>query len=159
LARLDAPAARAAAPESGDEFLPAALRSYLPGGVAGVKWRMLARGIGRYMIPCRDTRGFRLSLMRIAPGRTIPRHTHRGDELVLVLDGGYHDEFGHYGRGDVEAADASVEHHPVADPGRDCIGLVVDQGPARLTGRLGRLINPFMTLPARRVAHDAPACA
>jgi putative transcriptional regulator len=144
LARLDAPAAAPLPQSQRNDIVPAVLQRYLPGGLAAVKWRTLARGIQQSFIPCSDARGFRLSLMRVAPERPIPRHTHRGEELVLVLDGGYHDEFGHYGPGDVESADASIEHHPMTDPGGDCIGLVVDQGPARLTGPLGRLINPFM---------------
>src|SRR5262245_32162717 len=114
LQRLDAPSARPAdLPAKPDAaIVPDTLRSHLPGGLAGVRWRSLARGIDQYLIPCRDARGFRLSLMRVASGRTIPRHTHRGDELVLVLDGGYQDAFGHYGRGEVEVADPTIDHHP-----------------------------------------------
>ena len=147
LGRLDAPAATATpppGPRADADIVPTPLRGYLPRRFADIKWRRLASGIDQHVIPCHDARGFRLSLMRVAPGRSVPQHTHRGSEVVLVLDGGYDDAFGHYGRGDVEVADASIEHSPIADPGGDCIGLMIDQGPVRLTGPLGRFINPLL---------------
>ena len=74
----------------------------------------------------------------------MPVHTHASSELTLVLAGGFTDQFGHFLRGDLAEADASVEHRPVADPGEDCLCLAVTDGPMRLTGPLGRLINPFL---------------
>lgn len=150
LARLDAPTGRAvrpapgAAAQDGDAVLPEPLRHRLRRGLSDLPWKPLAPGIGHAEIPCADARGYRLRLLRAKPGAALPMHTHSGAELALVIDGGYSDEFGHFVRGDVEASDGSVQHNPVADPDGDCIVLVVDQGPAKLTGWLGRLLNAFL---------------
>jgi putative transcriptional regulator len=82
--------------------------------------------------------------MRIRAGRAVPRHTHRGYELVCVLEGGFSDAAGHYGRGDVAVADDGVDHQPTADADGDCICLAVTDAPVRLTGRFWRLLNPFV---------------
>jgi putative transcriptional regulator len=46
----------------------------------------------------------------------------------------------------VAEADHEVDHRPVADEGEDCLCLVVTDAPLKLTGRLGRLVNPFVRL-------------
>ncbi len=76
----------------------------------------------------------------------MPVHTHEGTELTLVLAGAFSDAHGHFLRGDVAEADASVEHQPVADPGEDCLCLAVTDAPLRLTGPFGRLLNPFLRI-------------
>lgn len=58
--------------------------------------------------------------------------------MLMVLDGIFSDEFGRYGRGDVAALDDMVGHHPVAGRGRDCLCLVVQDAPTRLTGSVAR---------------------
>jgi putative transcriptional regulator len=90
-----------------------------------------------------------LSLLRIAAGKSIPQHTHEGDELLLVLSGSFEDGRAGYARGDVCAADASVDHAPVADRATDCLCLHVANAPIKLTGPFGRLLNPLLKL-ARR---------
>jgi putative transcriptional regulator len=81
--------------------------------------------------------------MRISAGRRMPVHTHTGDEIVLVLDGGFRDIHGHYRRGDIEIADDTFSHQPVADRDRDCIFFVVRDGPVKLTGPLGSFVQLF----------------
>ncbi len=56
-------------------------------------------------------------LIRMEPGCGYPRHRHVGDERVLVLQGGYHDEFGEYRTGQDLLNPAGSEHHPVAAEG------------------------------------------
>ena len=77
-------------------------------------------------------------------GRQVPQHTHEGSELTVVLDGAFHDETGHYGRGDLVIADSSLDHRPTADEEQDCLCLAVTDAPLRLTGRFGRFFNPFI---------------
>ena len=76
----------------------------------------------------------------------MPFHTHEGCEFTLVLQGGYHDGDVGYARGDFQFADSSLNHSPVADPGEPCLCLAVLDAPMRLTGRIGRLVNPFIRL-------------
>jgi putative transcriptional regulator len=60
--------------------------------------------------------------------------------MTMVLAGGYTDESGSFARGDVENADSSVVHQPIADQGEPCICVTVTQGPLLPTG-LFRLIS------------------
>jgi putative transcriptional regulator len=146
LARLDArdETEAAAAATIAADGLPAPLAGFVPGGVDSLSWRQLARGVEEASLPLAEG-AEKASLLRIAAGRAIPRHTHRGLEMTLVLDGAFDDQAGHYGRGDVCVADDRVEHQPVAATGRDCLCLVVASSPIRLTGPLMRLLNPFLS--------------
>ena len=123
-------------------IMPLALRSYVArqhGALETLEWRALLPGIER----CRISRagGTEAFLLRCRPGSAIPRHRHVGREAALVLQGGYHDAFGHYGVGDIAVADYTVEHRPVVDRTDACIILVVLEAPVRLTGLLGRLVQ------------------
>jgi putative transcriptional regulator len=86
------------------------------------------------------------SLLRIVPGRAMPQHTHRGNEMTLVLRGDYDDESGHFAAGDLAVTDDTIDHRPVAGKMEDCIALAVTDAPIRLTGRFGRLLNPFLRM-------------
>ncbi|HSE78435.1 MAG TPA: ChrR family anti-sigma-E factor [Alphaproteobacteria bacterium] len=145
LARLDRPPAifpRAPSVPS-NRLLPAPLSQYVTAGLDGLAWRRVVRGIDQANLTCGGG-AFKASILRISAGRAIPRHTHRGTEMLMVLDGAFSDETGRYGRGDVEVSDETVIHRPVAEAERDCLCLIVTAGPIRLTGIVGRLINPFI---------------
>jgi len=127
-----------------DTLLPPALRAYVPEGLEALPWRKRAGGLAEAELPCGDGRRYKVSLLRIGAGKAIPRHTHSGEEMLLVLQGGFADEHGHYVRGDVCFADAAVEHRPLADADGDCLCLAVTEGPIRLKGLLGVLLRPFL---------------
>jgi anti-sigma factor ChrR (cupin superfamily) len=59
-------------------------------------------------------------LIRMLPGSSYPAHRHVGPEEVLVLAGGYRDEWGEHRAGTWLAYPAGSVHDPVAlgDPGR-----------------------------------------
>jgi len=63
-------------------------------------------------------------LIRMAPGRGYEPHRHVGTEDVLVLRGGYRDEFGTYCAGEHVHYAARSEHAPIAlgDPERPADG-------------------------------------
>lgn len=143
LARLDESAPPATTPLTGPAILPRPLWHYVTGDLDKLPWRDQARGVAEVELNCSGG-GFKASLLRIAAGRAIPRHTHRGEEITLVLEGAFADASGHYARGDVCFADPSIEHSPVADRGPDCLCLVVTQGPIKLTGPLLRFLNPLL---------------
>lgn len=129
-------------PES--DPLPRPLRDYLGENLSALPWRPVIRGVEEAEIALGDG-GTRTRLMRIPAGIAMPRHTHGGEEITLVLEGGYSDADGHFGRGDVQLADPSVDHQPVADAGEDCLCLVVSDAPLKLTGPIGRWLNPFIS--------------
>ncbi len=124
--------------------IPAPLRGHLGAGLDALAWRPVTRGVHEAALDVTGRGGERAALLRIAPGRAVPKHTHRGEEMTLVLDGAYDDEAGHYARGDLSVTDPTIEHQPVACAGRDCLCLVVTSAPIRLTGPLMRLLNPFL---------------
>ena len=146
LAALDrpAPAPPPRSPARPDPRLPAPLRDYVGGGLDKLDWK--SRGGLAEAALLADFPGFRTRLMRIKTGAAMPRHTHQGNELTLVLAGGFTDSAGHYLPGDVATADASVDHQPVADPGEDCLCLAVTDAPLRLTGPIGRFFNVFLRI-------------
>lgn len=106
-------------------------------------WKRLLPGVEEHVLEAGRSR--RVSLYRVAPGASVPRHTHAGEEFTLVLEGGYTDSFGAFTRGDVEFADDSVDHRPVAMAGRPCVCFVVTEGPLRFRGLAGILLNWLST--------------
>ena len=124
--------------------LPQPLRDYVGGDVDAVKWKSIG-GVRHCAI---DTAGSeaRARLLRIPAGQQIPEHSHRGLELTLVLSGSFYDEGAWFRRGDVEEADATVDHHPIAGPEEDCICLAVTDAPLRFRGLIPRLVQPFIGL-------------
>lgn len=148
LARLDEAESRAAPSaqklRSVDMRVPEPLRGYLDGGLDDLAWK--ARGPVDEVRILRGNTRITSRLFRIKAGAAMPRHTHEGSELTLVLAGSFTDRGEQFLRGDVAAADSSVDHCPVADPDQDCYCFAVNDGPLRLTGRLSRFVNPFVRI-------------
>ena len=126
-----------------NDGLPRPLRDYVGTDIEGLPWRTVMRGLEEADIETGDS-NYQARLMRIAPGTSMPKHTHAGNEVTLVLKGAFSDEDGRYARGDVQVADEALDHRPVAEAGEPCLCLVVTDAPLRLTGPLGRWLNPFI---------------
>lgn len=144
----EAPASRrpAEAPSADAIAVPEPLRSYIGGGGGGLDalpWQRTMRGLDVHEVTTGRT-DLKTRLLRIKAGTPMPEHTHHGLEFTLVLTGAYSDARGHFARGDIDITDDSVRHSPVADAGEDCICLTLTQAPLKLTGRFGRLLNPFV---------------
>jgi len=123
--------------------IPEPLRSSLDVSESGsLNWLRMAAGIDR--IDITNEHGVVARMLRIDAGRAMPRHGHSADEQTLVLSGGFSDEFGHFGPGDIECADEDVVHRPVADASEPCICLIVADAPIRLSGPFGKLLQPFV---------------
>jgi putative transcriptional regulator len=119
--------------------MPLALRSYVSRHLGALEWRTILPGLERCLI-VRDARA-EASFLRCRSGKAIPAHTHEGLEAVLVLQGGFRDQNGHYAQGDIAVADGTSDHRPVADQAGECIIFMVLEAPVRLTGPLGRLVQ------------------
>ena len=63
-----------------------------------------------------------------------------------MLQGAFRDETGRFGRGDLEDADPTLEHQPVAEAGEDCICLAVTDAPLRFKALIPRLLQPLFRI-------------
>ena len=105
--------------------------------------RRLAPGVWmRSVLDDQGGRG-RAYLLGSGPGRRLLRHSHAGAEFTCVLAGGFTDETGSYGPGDFAEADPALTHTPRADPGGECVCLIASEGPMRMRGLIGRLLQPL----------------
>ena len=137
--------APAVAPHDNDLNLPRPLTDYIDGSTKSLPWRWLGPSV-HYAPIASHTKGPKVGLLRIAPGTRVPMHGHSGNELTMVLAGGYTDGTGNYTRGDVEAADDGLVHQPIADAGEECVCLVVTEGVLQPTGLIARLVQPFLRI-------------
>ena len=113
-----------------------ALESCMRGG-----WKRMTSGVKRLEIGTRS--GGHVHLYRIEPGATVPSHSHFGDELTLVVQGGFSDEVGSYGPGDICLKTPSDTHAPVGDDDGVCLALAVSEGGMEFKGMLGILQKVF----------------
>jgi putative transcriptional regulator len=129
---------------TGPSLLPRPLRDYVADDLDALPWKRLAKGIEQVILV--QNKATRARLLRIGAGIVVPEHGHGGTEHTMVLQGGFSDLGHRYSRGDVATADHETVHSPAADRSETCICLAVTDAPLKLTGLLGRLINPFVDL-------------
>jgi putative transcriptional regulator len=145
MARLDEvavePRATPAARRRGFEWAPAPLIPHLR---PGTNWHRI---LGKFDEIRLDVPGdaYRVSLLRLEPGRGLPEHKHPGYEYTVCLQGGYTDATGSYSVGDFAVGPGDERHEPIADPGDPCIALIVVEKPIVLTGPWGRWLNPLVS--------------
>lgn len=149
LGALDGPDLEPAAParvtDETRALLPAPVWPYIRGDLRNLPWRHRTSGIETAEL-IGDAGKRSAFLVRVQAGHSLPKHTHRGMELTLVLTGAYCDGPLNFGPGDFQAADPSIDHQP-ANPGKvECICLVAIDAPIWFTGPIGRLANPFVKL-------------
>ncbi len=128
----------------GDAGLPGPLVDYIGGGLESVKWRSLGMGVRHAVLP--TEKGATARLLYIPAGQAMPDHGHGGTELTLVLRGAFMDGDARFAAGDLEIADESTNHTPVADAGDDCICLVAADAKLRFSGLIPRLAQPFFRI-------------
>ncbi len=121
---------------------PSPLQGYVGGDLDNVSWRSIGGGVKQAVLPTSKDASVRL--LSIPAGAAMPDHGHGGTELTLVLKGAFKDEDHRFGRGDIEIADESDVHTPIADEGEDCICLAATDAPLRFQGLIPRLVQPFI---------------
>ena len=124
--------------------LPRPLQPYFGKSWKALRWRWMAPGV--HMIRAPRSSGDTLILLRIAPGKSMPVHSHGGSELTQILKGAYDDELGHFGPGDMADLDSDIEHQPVTSPGVPCICVAALDGPLQFRGWLARKLQPMVGL-------------
>jgi putative transcriptional regulator len=121
--------------------LPAFVRRY-PAG----PWKWIAPRVHLRPIGLPHANNTRVFLLKSGPGTKMLEHTHTGIEMTCVLSGSFSHEGGHFGPGDFDLGDETMDHQVLVDPGEDCICLVAMQGDLRLNGLIGRLVQPFVRM-------------
>ena len=124
-----------------NDELPLPLRNYVLDLDLSKNWRRIGIGLAEQVIHFGDAEIGSAKLYKIAPNAAVPSHSHEGNEVTLVLSGGFSDEYGTYGPGDISIQETGAVHKPVADADGECIVLAVNEGPIVLTGPVGRLLN------------------
>ncbi|GGX70185.1 ChrR family anti-sigma-E factor [Saccharospirillum salsuginis] len=122
---------------------PRALQSLLPESLDELNWRHPMKNLSVSHLLTDET-GMIIGLHHMKAGGRVPNHTHRGDEINVVLEGGFSDQMGSYGEGDFVFRTDNDTHAPQADAHEDCLMLSVVTAPVKLTGPLGWLVNPFI---------------
>jgi putative transcriptional regulator len=151
LQRVEARRPGGVAPAPARTAAPPARRTTLPAGVpwpaalAGCdasRWRWIGPGMRWSRLTLPQDPDVSLYLLRIAPGRSLPSHTHRGNELTQVLCGSFDDGRSYFAAGDFDATDDAVRHQPVVRAGAECVcvahvegNLVFDGAVASVIGR------------------------
>lgn len=132
---------------SAQSDVPGPLARLLPNSdLKSLPWQSMVPGVKQVDLSPGGGSSQTLKLLKIAPGTTIPQHTHNGSELTLILHGSYTDEMGRFKRGDIATLDCEVSHQPIADSDEDCICLIAIDGNLKFKGLLPRLLQPIIGL-------------
>lgn len=91
-----------------------------------------------------DPKGQRAYLLRIGKGMSVPRHTHRGIERVVVLKGAFADGEVCHRPGDFSENAVELVHQPKATLDGECVCLIAADGALVPRDWVGRLFQPFV---------------
>ncbi len=109
-------------------------------------WKWIAPKVHLRPIELPEPGATRVFLLRSKPGTKMIDHTHTGFEMTCVLSGSFAHEGGHFGPGDFDFGDGSVDHDVMINSTEDCICLVAMQGDLKLHGVIGRLLQPLIRM-------------
>lgn len=123
--------------------LPRPLGAMLPADLDSLRWWPVGPGIRQARVGTGETT---VRLLRIAPGRAVPQHSHGGHEMTLIVSGSYTDEIGRFMPGDVADLDPEVTHQPVSDADTDCICVIATDAPLEFTGWVPRLMQSLVRI-------------
>jgi len=122
--------------------LQTVVSQYLDCGLGALPWRSAGRGL--QIARLRSEEEERLWLVKAAPGTVLPRHSHTGSELTLVLKGAFFSGQTIYSAGDIEDANECVDHQPVVTRESECLCLAVTEGPLRFRSWLPRIAQSYL---------------
>lgn len=120
---------------------PNILSTYLGKTLDALKWRSLSPSLKQHIIKADGKAVARLLWM--APGKSVPPHGHQGEEMTLILSGGYYDGDEAYTAGDLHIADHKTPHVPVAMEDKPCLVLTATDEPLIFKGVIPKLLQPF----------------
>jgi anti-sigma factor ChrR (cupin superfamily) len=92
-------------------------------------WQILRPGVDIHRIYGDPDAGPSAALLRYAPGASVPRHEHPGNEHIFVLEGAQTDDTGTYAAG-CFVVNPPGTSHTVTSPG-GCLVLIIWNQPVR----------------------------
>jgi putative transcriptional regulator len=131
--------------KAGSSDTPAILQRLMRGDFSDLTWKNIGSTLRISYLKTGDP-DHEFALYHIRAGGRIPSHTHRGNELTLILEGGFSDADGSYHKGDFLLRRPGDVHAPTALQSEDCICLAVLDAPLKFTDWKFRWMNPFLKL-------------
>lgn len=125
------------------ETLPYVIQKLLP-KEKPIKWSRLSPSLKAARLTTNQDK-YEVSFHRIKRGGRVAEHDHRGREITLVLEGCFSDADGTYFPGDFLVREPGNIHKPIATQDHECLCLSVVEAPVKLTGFVGKLLNPFLS--------------
>lgn len=123
--------------------IPAVVSDYLAADSKKMPWKNLGLGVSQVVLETKDSSAT-ARLLKIPAGKKVPHHSHNGRELTVIFSGGFTDETGSYGPGDIQEIHGNAEHQPWAREGEDCICLTVTEAPLKFSNVAVRLAQPLI---------------
>jgi putative transcriptional regulator len=109
------------------------------------RWQRISRSLRAHRLVTGQNK-YEVALHNICSGGQVSEHDHSGMEYTLVVRGSFSDADGIYRKGDFVVKHPGQVHRPTASQNEDCLCLSAVEAPVRLTGFLGKLINPFLSI-------------
>jgi len=122
--------------------LPKVIAKLLPRD-GKVKWQSAGASLKTARLKT-GQQDYEVCFQKISSGGKVFEHGHRGTEITLVLQGSFSDEDGIYSEGDFLVRNPGEVHRPTATQNEDCLCISVVEAPVKITGLIGKLINPFL---------------
>lgn len=91
-----------------------------------------------------------LILLKIAPGKSMPAHSHQGTELTQILQGAYDDPLGHFGPSEAADLDDGTQYQPIIAPGVPCVCVAALDAPLRFPAWIAQKLQPLVGLRATK---------
>jgi putative transcriptional regulator len=109
-------------------------------------WKWIAPKVHLRPVQLPAESATRVFLLKSRPGTKMIEHTHTGIEMSCVLSGSFVHAGGHFGPGDFDFGDGTLDHDVMIDSADDCVCLVAMQGDLKLNGMIGRLLQPLIRM-------------
>ena len=123
--------------------IPGVVTEYLAADTKKLPWKSLGLGVSQVILETKDSSAT-ARLLKIPAGKKVPHHSHNGRELTVIFSGGFTDETGSYGPGDIQEIHGNTEHQPWVREEEDCICLAVTEAPLKFSNVAVRLAQPLI---------------
>lgn len=102
---------------------------------AALDWRASVAGLRIAKLQENDSE--RVWLLHGSAGTPLPKHSHSGAELALILHGAYRTANQEFRAGDIDESDEAITHQPIVTAADECFCLLVFDGQIKYTGAMG----------------------